>query len=193
MCHTLRVAKDSSVDDWATQLVKRVGAAVKEARGGRSAAWLSERTAELGYRISTSVIAKLDSGHRGDVLSVPEWLILAAALDIPPLVLLYPDLPDGQIEMLPDHPSGSWTAYLWTTGEAPSPRSHELTDGEQLVDAARERWDWMRKLPGLEIDAAAVSDELYRESLKMQLAAARQRIHRLEAQIRDSGGKIRDA
>lgn len=181
------------MDDWATKLVKRVGAAVKDARGGRSAAWLSERTAELGYRISASVIAKLDSGHRGDVLSVSEWLILAAALDVPPLVLLYPELPDGQIEMLPDHPSGSWTAYLWATGEAPSPRSHEVTDGEQLIGAVRERWDWMRKLPGLELGAAAVSDELYRESLEMQLTAARQKIHRLEALIRDSGGVIRDA
>ena len=62
---------------------------MKAARGDRSAKWLSYRTAELGYCVSPTVIAKLDSGHRGNVLSVAEFVVIAAA-DTAPIALLYP-------------------------------------------------------------------------------------------------------
>lgn len=102
MGHNLRVAKsESDGSAWAADLVRRVGKAAKDRRGDRSAKWLSERTAELGYRISPTVIAKLDSGHRGEVLSVPELLVIAAALEVPPVALLYPNMPDGEVEVLP--------------------------------------------------------------------------------------------
>jgi len=101
--------------------VKRVGKAVKAARNGKSAAWLSDRTAELGYRISPTVIAKLDSGHRGDVLSVPELLILAAALDIPPALLLFPEFPDGEVELLPRFRVWVPKAVEWLAGNGPLP------------------------------------------------------------------------
>lgn len=99
--HNLRVAKSDNGSAWAADLVRRVGKAAKERRGDRSAKWLSERTADLGYRISPTVIAKLDSGHRGEVLSVAELLIMAAALEVPPVALLYPNMPDGDVEVLP--------------------------------------------------------------------------------------------
>src|SRR6476469_3816739 len=86
---------------WAAAMVKRVGVAAKRERGSKSAKWVSERTKELGYPISPTVIAKLDSGHRGEVLSIAELLIIAAALDIPPIALLYPDMPDGVVEVIP--------------------------------------------------------------------------------------------
>lgn len=101
--HNRRVKKNGlrSGQDWAADLVRCIGKAAKDRRGGRSAKWLSERTAELGYRISPTVIAKLDSGHRGEVLSVPELLVIAAALEVPPVALLYPNMPDGEVEVLP--------------------------------------------------------------------------------------------
>ena len=78
-----------------------LGLGIETARGHRSAKWLSDKTAELGYRISPTVIAKLDSGHRGSVLSVPELLVLAAALDIPPVALVYSPPYSEDVEVLP--------------------------------------------------------------------------------------------
>jgi hypothetical protein len=101
---------------WAAAMVKRVGVAAKRERGSKSAKWVSERTKELGYPISPTVIAKLDSGHRGEVLSIAELLIIAAALDIPPIALLYPDMPDGVVEVIPGRKLPTHDAMLWFNG-----------------------------------------------------------------------------
>src|SRR4051794_39336218 len=116
MRNTLRMAKSTEDgDQWAQDLVKRVGAAMKQARGDKSARWVSDRTAELGYRISPTVIAKLDSGHRGGVLSVAELLVLAAALSTAPLALLFPDALDD-VTILPGKAVRGVDAVGWFTG-----------------------------------------------------------------------------
>src|SRR5689334_18746804 len=116
MRHTLRMAQSAEDgDQWAQDLVKRVGAAMKQARGGESARWVSDRTAELGYRISPTVIAKLDSGHRGGVLSVAELLVLAAALSTAPLALLFP-YALADVTILPAKPMRGIDAVSWFTG-----------------------------------------------------------------------------
>lgn len=102
--------------EWAETLVKRFGRAAKRIRGKRSAKWLSDQTEALGYRISPTVIAKLDSGHRGANLSVPELLVIAGALDVPPAILLFPDLPDGTVELLPGRGVRSIEAIEWLDG-----------------------------------------------------------------------------
>lgn len=116
--HNRRVAKNADPGQrWSAELVRRIGAAMKTARGSRSAKWLSDRTAELGFRVSPTVIAKLDSGHRGNVLSVPELLVLAAALDIAPVALLYPG-PNYEraTELLPEVPCTELEAAEWFSG-----------------------------------------------------------------------------
>lgn len=135
---------------WSNARVKRIGAALKAARGARSAKWLSDRTAELGYPISRTVIAKLDTGHRGDALSVTELLVLAAALEVPPALLLFPEFPDGPLDLLPDdRQTNGYEAVKWFYGEQPLPprrvdRERGITEspvnvGTQLVAAVRER------------------------------------------------------
>lgn len=94
---------------------------MKTTRGGRSAKWLSDRTAELGYRVSPTVIAKLDSGHRGNVLSVAELLVLAAALDIAPIALLYPGPYEQVTELTPGVMSTEFLAAQWFSGEHDAP------------------------------------------------------------------------
>jgi len=111
-------------EQWADALVKRAGEAAKALRGKRSAKWLSDRTAALGYRLSPQVIARLDSGRRAGHLEVAELMVLAAALEVPPVLLLYPDLPDGQVGVLPGVRTTSFRAALWFGGEEP------LTDDE---------------------------------------------------------------
>jgi hypothetical protein len=188
------VANERTGDDWAAELVRRVGLAVKEARGRKSAAWLSDRTAELGYRVSPTVIAKLDSGHRGSVLSVAELLILAAALDVPPLVLLYPDLPDGRVEIIPRHVRTSWEAYRWATGMDPSflnPRTP--SNGSQLVDAVRRRYESMAELAHLHVERSKARNDMAKKSLEARQTEVSGQIGRLNALINDVGGVLKDA
>ena len=89
---------------------------MKKARGTKSAKWLSDQTAKLGYRVSPTVIAKLDSGHRGSVLSVAELLVLAAALDIPPGLLAFPRYPYDEVELLPGKTTTPNRRSEWFSG-----------------------------------------------------------------------------
>jgi transcriptional regulator with XRE-family HTH domain len=80
--------------EFAASSTKEIG------RTGSSAAPLSLTT------ISRTQIANYESGRKKN-LDIAELLILAAALDVPPLVLLYPDLPAGKVEIIPDRPGTS--------------------------------------------------------------------------------------
>ncbi|MDN4520720.1 DNA-binding protein [Mycolicibacterium austroafricanum] len=123
-------------EQWAKDLVARAGKAMKAARGSKSAAWLSERTAELGYRISPTVIAKLDSGHRGSVLSVTELVVLAAALNTSPVNLVYPGPYQNAVEILPGRNSGEFNAAQWFSGIY----SYLGNDGPGPAEDPAEQW-----------------------------------------------------
>lgn len=143
MGDTLRVANDDPGAEWAAELVRRVGRAIKAGRNGKSAAWLSDRTAELGYRISPTVIAKLDSGHRGGVLSVAELVVLAAALNMSPVTLLYPGPYDEVVEVAPGRSAQKLDVVQWFSALHWLPNLVVCDDGETWETAAIEaRADW---------------------------------------------------
>lgn len=123
---------------WDAELVHRVGRRIKVLRGSRSAQWLSEETDRLGFRISPSVIAKLDSGHRGGVLHVSELLVLAAALEVPPVWLLLDDLPDGRFEVLPGVVVSQAHSLEWFAGEDPRADIGDRGPGQLWWDSATE-------------------------------------------------------
>jgi len=176
------VANDN--DKWATDLVRRVGRAIKAARGGKSASWLSDQTAELGYRVSPTVIAKLDSGHRGSVLSVAELLVLAAALDIPPGMLLFPGYPRGKVDFLPGRTEASQLALEWFSGQRRMPAGPPNT-GTELVQAVREHAE-LRKalLADLHLkEALKDASDMDRELLEGSIRDAQQRLADVEARI----------
>jgi hypothetical protein len=187
--------------DWSTALVKRIGSTIKAARRGKSAAWLSARCEELGYPLSVSVIAKLDSGHRGDALSVPELLVLAAALEIPPALLLFPKFPahqlpgDKPVKLLPDREASSYEAVKWLSGERTLPARRVDRErgihgappnaGTQLIAAVRER-DRL-SYEHLEANMRAAGDERYRQlvgDIEAKLAMVNAQI----ADLRDQSG-----
>ena len=140
------MAKTEAGERWAETLVRKVGLAMKKARGNKSARWLSDETAALGYRVSPTVIAKLDSGHRGSVLSVAELLVLAAALDIPPGLLLFPGYPEGEIEFLPGRTARAHRALDWFAGPGGipgpdgEPHAAPPNAGTELIRLARQ-WE----------------------------------------------------
>lgn len=78
-----------------------------------SAAKLAARTAELGYPIHRVAISKLESGERA--ITVPELVILAAALNTVPLALLLPGT-DEKIEILPGNAMTGAATIGWFTG-----------------------------------------------------------------------------
>jgi transcriptional regulator with XRE-family HTH domain len=79
---------------------------------------LSDRCTGLGYPIARSVLSKLEKGHRHSV-SVDEVLVLAAALHVPPALLLFPLGRSQTAEPLPGYRVHPMDAIRWLTGELP--------------------------------------------------------------------------
>lgn len=102
---------------WADEQTARIAAEIKALRGKRSGKWLADRTSELGHPVSRTTISELETGKRKSV-TVAELLVLAAALQVPPLQLVFPDLPFGEVEALPGVMERSVDAALWATGLA---------------------------------------------------------------------------
>ncbi|WP_256386260.1 helix-turn-helix domain-containing protein [Protofrankia sp. BMG5.30] len=96
-------------------------------RRGMSAQELADATAALGYPIARSVIANLESGRRSSVL-VAELVILAKAIGVPPIVLLYPTGRKDTVEALPGVELPLWTALSWFTAEGGYAENEWLDD-----------------------------------------------------------------
>lgn len=182
---------------WAEELVERVGRTARKVRGKRSAKWLSDRTAELGMRISPTVIAKLDSGHRGANLSVPELFVIAGALGVPPGSLLFPDLPDGEVRRWPNaDPWRSVQAVNWIAGETfdteeltTSPEMGYLMVGSQ---AREDEYQWLRDAQE-DLDKAKADGDVAQVEVAMKVVKrAQEQIDRTEAALRELGGVVSD-
>jgi hypothetical protein len=127
---------------------------IQRLRGGRSAQWLSDRTHKIGYRVSRAVISDLETGRRR-YLTTAELSVIAAALDIAPVALLYPGPYDEKIEALPNVEVPKHYAVQWFSGEFSaitdiSDRDEYRQNMEQLR-TARTIWDWEEQLSKLVI------------------------------------------
>jgi transcriptional regulator with XRE-family HTH domain len=142
--------------DWATDQAERVGRELKRLRGRRSGQWLSDRTAELGYRVPRTTISELENGKRKYV-STAELAILARALDSAPAALLYPPPYGDGIEVLPGQSSTSWSAAEWFSG----------MDGAQRVALADDVEAYARNLAPLRA-AARISELTTRKQRLME-------------------------
>lgn len=85
---------------------------------GLTAAAVADRTKRLGYPITRSTLAKIESGSRASKLDISELLILALALQTTPASLMYSDAPDGESRISPSSPPfPSGDSYEWWCGE----------------------------------------------------------------------------
>jgi hypothetical protein len=145
-------------DTWPDEMTTRIAAEIKRLRGDRSGQWLSDRTAELGHRVSRSTISEIETGRRKSI-TVADLILLAWALRVPPIRLLYPKLPDGPVEVVPGRSEPSIRAATWFSGEEPfisyigakadaadpdewdrkRQELNEITEGAQVVQLSRER------------------------------------------------------
>jgi transcriptional regulator with XRE-family HTH domain len=196
LCKNVGVANIG--DAWHRATAERMGRAVAQRRGdaGMTAQQLAERCKDLGAPIHRTTITKIENGRTR--FDVGELLILAAALDVPPLVLLYPDLPGGDVEIIPGEPGSSWDAYLWATGMGAPPfaDSAKESKGFQLVDAALRRDKLTEERGRLNVDLALRAHEFgptWQEGIRERLARIDRDIDGLNAVIRESEGVLKDA
>lgn len=178
-------------DRWRQSIYERIAAAVRNARGSRSAQDIADTTAELGYPITRSQISNFETGRRQS-FDVTELLILAAALDVPPLALLFPELPDGMVEVRPGKEQRSEDAYLWATGIG---RGREPSPAGQLVAAVLDRRREIANRAHALVQSGlygTANPELSHEMTRVAELLSGE-IARLESVIRESGGVIRDA
>lgn len=157
-----------------------------------SAQELADATERLGLPIGRSVLANLENGRR-PTISVAELLVLAAALRVPPIELVFPvghvehveipfDLktPAG-LPPLVTLPVDTWSAVQWFTGEqviratnSDDGRNHLITGIKQSAspialyrehDAINQEW-WQSKDGARKARSAAdaASDDEERDS-----------------------------
>lgn len=114
-----------SSNEWAAQIAKRVGQRVahyralvpgEKAKPGITAQSLAERCTNLGVPMERTVIAKLEKGTR-QTITVGELIVLARALGVPPVALLFDFGGQETTEALPGRDVDTWAALKWFTGE----------------------------------------------------------------------------
>ena len=85
---------------------------------------LAKRCADLGYPSLTGpALANVETGRRGPSgerrrdITIDELTVLAAALDVPPLVLMFPIGTDPESPVVPRRSVETWSASRWFAGE----------------------------------------------------------------------------
>lgn len=99
---------------WPDRLTRTIAGEIRRYRTerGLSGQDLADKCALLGMPIHRSVLANLENGRRPSV-SVAELLVLAAALEVPPLLLVLPVGRQQSIEILPGLTIDTWEAARW--------------------------------------------------------------------------------
>lgn len=114
-------------NEWSVRVAATVGQRVAYYRRWHdmTASMLSQRCATLGLPLDRNVIAKLETGHRRSV-TVDELYVLAAALGVPPSLLLAGVGMDDTAEILPGRHVPPFRAVQWIAGEGPLPQEEEV-------------------------------------------------------------------
>ena len=123
--------------DWAAAQAAEIGQRVAQRRKELqlSAEALAERCEVLGMPAFTrQVVMRLEHNRRESV-SVSELSVLAAALEISPVLLLYPVGQAEQTEYLPGHHAAPFDAGRWWSGEIAVNAKGDMSPGERRLPA----------------------------------------------------------
>lgn len=180
--------------EWAEELVSNVAAEVKRIRKRDkiSVRALAERTKDLGHPIGESVLSNFEYGRRGAKLDVVELLVLAAALGVPPALLLFPNYPDGLAEYLPGRTATAFDATRWLAGEVGLTDSGEVKYGDRMVGLARGRNTREESLPHLVGQLAQAESEDQRKFWQDQIDQTQKVIRIQNREMRREGGVVDD-
>ena len=110
---------DEGAKAWEMDLAGRIGVAVQARRKQlkMTAQQLAERTKELGYPMSRVAISKIETNTRAGKFDIAELLMLAKALEVPPVSLLFSAAPDKDAQMLPGQTAPTFHAIAWFSGD----------------------------------------------------------------------------
>lgn len=163
-------------ENWQKDMTAHIGKEVRRLRGDRSTLWLEKTTEQFGFKVSRTSISQLENGNRTSI-SVAEWLVLSAALEVPPAILLYPDYPYGIVNYLPGIQDTTYNATDWISGRnsfvregltgIPRQEVYLFTEIQRLKNQAIERL----------IDGTWTDNE---EAQERYLASVNQKIEELE-------------
>ena len=184
VCYILRV----SPQNWAEEHASRIAQEVRRLRRdrGRSAQWLSDKTAELGYTVTRAVITDLENCRRKYVTTA-ELVVLARALNTTPIALLYPDpVSDDPIKMLPTAgvTANSRFALQWFSGFVDVPLDFICDDGAEYlanlkpIETPREIWELDEQKVALMKEGLDMSGKEKREIL-LAIADVQRQIDKL--------------
>jgi transcriptional regulator with XRE-family HTH domain len=98
--------------DWSLRIGQRIAEYRRRAR--ITADQLAARTKQLGYEVTRSSIANIESGRR-DVVTVQQITVIAMALDTSPVLLLF-DPTQPETQLLPDDTVSGIEASEWWSG-----------------------------------------------------------------------------
>jgi transcriptional regulator with XRE-family HTH domain len=174
------------VNTWEVEHARRIGTEVQRLRkaANQSAQWLSERTEQLGLKMTRQAIADLENGRRRFVTTA-ELVILAVALDTPPVCLVYPGPYDSSLEIVPGQQGTEFDAAQWFSGiDLPTVPIDPAQDsalelgGDSDTASKLEAWRELSSFEALRATQLAIDDD-DRERLVFydkQIAAMRKRL-----------------
>jgi len=195
-------------DGWTADLARVIAGEVRHYRQqqGLSAQQLADRCAELGQPIQRSVLANLESGRRPTV-TVAELLVLAAALSVAPVLLVFPVGRERESVFLPGKSVATWPAAQWFGGHGdfPAPDLRPEDSGPELRrkvgyrrpvelyerhQAAQRSWtDGNAKIHALQMRARTENGNLSEalQAREAEVAAIEDRLRDLREDMRAAG------
>ncbi|MHB9753206.1 helix-turn-helix domain-containing protein [Streptomyces sp. BYX5S] len=194
-----REKEGDDVLEWEDHVMATVAGAVRRRRKemGWSAQDLADACEEIGYPIPRNVIANMESGRRA-TLPLVEVMVLAKALRVTPISLLYPVGYVPEVRALPyQDPMPTWSALQWFTGDAPdfgsedSMLDHFLAHDLELHEAlaameSEEHERWKVKTAANRVHQQAAERALARYADRA--ANARDALSEYRRRIRAEGG-----
>lgn len=162
-----------------------------------SAQDLADRCEEIGYPIPRNVIANMESGRRA-VLPLVEVMVLAKALRMSPISLIYPVGYVDEVRQLPyEDPRPAWDALQWFTGSSAADDAtdymldhflaHDLELRSALAAVESEDYErWKVKTAPNRVQREAAERALARYA--DQAANAKHELRRHRDAIREAGG-----
>ncbi|MFE5258522.1 helix-turn-helix domain-containing protein [Streptomyces coelicoflavus] len=193
--------KDDADDvlEWEDHVMATVAGEVRRRRKelGWSAQDLADRCEEIGYPIPRNVIANMESGRRAG-LPLVEVMVLAKALRMSPISLIYPVGYVDEVRQLPyEDPRPAWGALQWFTGSSAADDAtdymldhflaHDLELRSALAAVESEDYErWKVKTAPNRVQREAAERALARYA--DQAANAKHELRRHRDAIREAGG-----
>lgn len=186
--------------EWIEATLSRIGGEVKRAR---LAAGLKQEELAHDIGISRNALQNLESPKdRRATLDVLTLMLIAHRLGMPPVELLYPALPGGEVEAWPGAKTTSFEALQWFSGEisASDIQEDDMTRSSNHrragLSRARSRLrDQLREARRLHLEAQVVphASLLSKETAAFAIADTQKKISDLENLMRDEGMVVDDA